>query len=180
MDTVFQNLMKMLDKRNYNVSQYISKTNINENDFDINFCLEDGTIVKIIYANELKIGINHIKSYFNVLDDRNCKNAIIIMKGHLTSFAKQYIDTNNYNIELYNESMFYKDIYSHYLVPDHRLLNQEEKHLLLDSLKIQPNNLPKIKKTDPISRYFGAKYNDIFEISRNENGIQSKYYRLCI
>ena len=40
--------------------------------------------------------------------------------------------------------------------------------------------LPKLKKQDPIARYFGAKINDVFEIIRYDNDIKSLYYRIVI
>ena len=47
-------------------------------------------------------------------------------------------------------------------------------------MNLKSQNLPKIKLADPISKYFGAIQGDVFEITRNDDGFPTMYYRLCI
>ena len=54
------------------------------------------------------------------------------------------------------------------------LLDEKEKKELLIKYKCTVNQLPKIFKTDPISRYFGAKTGDIFRIYRNSCSVGEK------
>lgn len=53
------------------------------------------------------------------------------------------------------------------LVPKHVPLSHEEKKQLLAKYKITNNQLPKIMKSDPVSRYFGMQKGDVFKIIRD-------------
>jgi len=156
-------------------------SNIEINNFNITF-ISNNTNNEIIvfYINNSKIGINHIKTIIETIENKNCKNAIIIYSLVVTSFAKQFIESSKYNIELFNENELLKNITKHYLVPKHKLLNNNDIELLLQQLQIKSDNLPKLKKHDPICRYYGAKINDVFEITRYDNNIKSLYYRIVI
>ena len=135
----------------------------------------------IFYINNVKVGINHIKSMIENLQSKNCKSAIIIYSSIVTSFAKQYLESSiSFNIELFHENELQKNITKHHLVPQHKLLVQTDINLLLQNLQIQKENLPKIKKQDPICKYYGAEIDDVFEITRYDNYIKSLYYRLVI
>ena len=60
------------------------------------------------------------------------------------------------------------------------MVSNEIKQELLKKYKIHERNLPLILKSDPISKYYGAKVGDLFEITRtNENGFgYSLTYRM--
>lgn len=51
----------------------------------------------------------------------------------------------------------------HKLVPEHRLLAPEEADQVLKSLKITRDQLPKIRKTDPVIRVLEKIHGDIAE-----------------
>lgn len=57
-------------------------------------------------------------------------------------------------------------ILDHELVPKHILLTKEEKKQLLKQLKIQPEQLPWIRASDPVAKLIGAKPGDIVKIIR--------------
>lgn len=81
------------------------------------------------------------------------------------------------NSEMFFTKEFMKDPISHVFVPQHILLSDTEKEEFLKSYPSK--SLSKIKSTDMISRYYGAKRNDIFKIIRKtENGNVSISYRI--
>lgn len=57
-------------------------------------------------------------------------------------------------------------ILDHELVPRHILLTKEERRQLLEQLKIQPEQLPWIRASDPVAKLIGAKPGDIVKIIR--------------
>ena len=57
-------------------------------------------------------------------------------------------------------------ILDHELVPRHILLTKEERKQLLEQLKIQPEQLPWIRASDPVAKLIGAKPGDIVKIIR--------------
>ena len=104
MNTIYKNLQYMMFERHYICQSPLSpKTNITIDDFDISFKYNND-IIKIFYINDVKIGINHIKDIIKKLDTINYKHAIIIYNKVITSFAKQFLETCEYNIELFSEN----------------------------------------------------------------------------
>lgn len=83
------------------------------------------------------------------------------------------------NAEIFNIYEFLEDIPSKEIIPKHILLNNDEKKELLDSFGL--NELGRIYSTDIMTRYYGAKHNDVFRIIRpNINSGTSVYYRLVV
>ncbi len=54
----------------------------------------------------------------------------------------------------------------HQLVPEHVILNESEAKRVLKELDVHPEQLPKIKTTDPVVKAIGAKRGDIVKIIR--------------
>ncbi len=83
------------------------------------------------------------------------------------------------NSEPFFQNEFMEDIPAKEIIPEHRLLNEEEKKELFDVIEM--HNLKKIYTTDMMSRYFNAKPEEIFRINRKNstsgNGID---YRVVV
>ena len=73
------------------------------------------------------------------------------------------------------------NITQHKMVPEHSVLNEEDKANLMDKYKIKPHQLPKIQKADPIARYFGVKRGDVMKIIRaSETAGRYVTYRIVL
>ncbi len=59
-----------------------------------------------------------------------------------------------------------KDILNHELVPEHIILSKSEAKKIIKELNIHPEQLPKIKKDDPVVKAIEAKPGDILKIIR--------------
>jgi len=71
------------------------------------------------------------------------------------------------------------DIFKHELVPQHRILTEEEKKKFLEKYGARPQDLPRISHKDPAVKAINAKPNDIIEIIRDSpTAGKSKYYRI--
>ena len=53
------------------------------------------------------------------------------------------------------------NVLEHELVPEHYLVPAEEEEDILKELKVKKENLPKIKKSDPVLRILERKYGHI-------------------
>ena len=58
------------------------------------------------------------------------------------------------------------DITEHELVPLHEVMTDEEKAVLLKRYKLSETQLPRMQKTDPITRYYGLRKGQIVRIIR--------------
>ena len=71
------------------------------------------------------------------------------------------------------------DILKHELVPEHIILNENEKKELFEKIKITEKNLPKILTNDPVVKKIGAKEGDVLKIIRKSpTAGTSIYYRV--
>jgi len=59
-----------------------------------------------------------------------------------------------------------KDILKHELVPDHTILSKSELKKIIKELNIHLEQLPKIKKNDPVVKAIEAKPGDVLKITR--------------
>ncbi|ASJ10098.1 DNA-directed RNA polymerase subunit H [Thermococcus sp. P6] len=73
------------------------------------------------------------------------------------------------------------DVFTHELVPEHRILSEEEKEELLKRYRIQISQLPQIRASDPVVVALGAKPGDVLEIRRKSpTAGYYNYYRLVV
>ncbi len=69
----------------------------------------------------------------------------------------------------------------HTLVPEFRLLSEEEKKEILEKFNTTENKLPKILDFDPVVEKIGAKPGNVLEIKRtSEVAGESVYYRIVV
>ena len=72
------------------------------------------------------------------------------------------------------------DVHEHRLVPEHRLLDEDETERILDEYNVERTNLPKIKDDDP-ALPDGAGAGDVIEITRDSRTTdQAVVYRLVV
>ena len=67
------------------------------------------------------------------------------------------------------------------MVPEHSILNNEEKLELLQKLQIKAHHLPKILSADPAAKAIGAKEGDVIKIVRKSpTAGETVYYRIVM
>ena len=70
------------------------------------------------------------------------------------------------NVEVFWSFEFVKDLYTNVLIPNHRLLTDNEKEQIQQEYQVRTKNMPRLDKTDFIARYLGLKVGDWVEIER--------------
>jgi len=146
-------------------------------------CITVPGVLSVYIIKDPKVGVNHMKEIRTSLESKNMKHTIIAYNQSITSFAKQYIDEmiqDNIRVEIFKQSELYFNITKHDIVPKHTLLTVQEKNELVRNLRIQPMQLPHIKRTDAMAKYMGLTKGDVVRIDRkSEITEQSIYYRIC-
>lgn len=183
LNNIFITLQKMLKDRNYDTNDLQSKELTNDKsmfDFQISHNLTKNTI-KVFYLDDGKIGINHLKGIVNNLNELNIQHVLIIHEDAITSFAKQYIvSQNDIKFETFYSKELINNITEHDLVPQHICLSVEEKNQFLNAFKIKERNLPRMLRSDPIARYHGCNPGTLIKILRNDDNISSITYRIVV
>jgi DNA-directed RNA polymerase subunit H (RpoH/RPB5) len=175
-DAVVQNLKKMLAARTWseltasepfatNDCEGVRLTGLSaEGRYSCVLILEyHGTATKSAGKNSAKLiftKLSSIDAQFKDCEKTQGRDLIILMDKPVTKAFRDLMASG----ELFEWSNFYSDLLSHYLQPKKiRLLNlQETKELLAD---IQERNMPKIRQSDPVVKYFAARTNQVFHFT---------------
>jgi DNA-directed RNA polymerase subunit H (RpoH/RPB5) len=176
---IIKNMGLMFHRRNYMKTKSFNDKIVENLISDKNYSFEiDNQKYNINIVNQ---DIKNISSGSPIDDYLNKSietNKFLIVK----SFSKKTYSqiTKEYkNTEIFTIYEFLEDIPSKEIIPQHILLNSEEKKELFETFGL--NELGRIYSTDIMARYFGAKNNDVFRIIRpNINSGTSVYYRLVV
>ena len=157
------------------------KYSILESDSDCITASKDDIVLKVFFLLNTKIGIKNINFIYSEMDSDNIHKAIIIYSDNISAFAKQLLDDDTYDIELFHEDELAFNITHHNYVPKHEIISSEVKAQILKIYNIHERQLPYILSSDPVCKYFNGKPGDVFRITRNFSPNQySIYYRLCV
>ena len=163
---ILENITKMFERRNMisNAAESFenNKDNVASNKI-IKIKLDDDTNALIYIINDKVTSITQNSPIDEFLSSNTNLPKFVIIKDPSKKTFKQV--TENYpNSEIFFQHEFMEDIPEKHIIPTHELLNKVDKEELLQSLNIK--NLKKIFTTDMMSRYYNAKTNDIFRITR--------------
>lgn len=73
------------------------------------------------------------------------------------------------------------NVLDHIMVPDHKIMSEEEVSQLFSSYSITSEHLPKMYQDDPAVKVIGAKIGDVIRIIRtSQTAGRAESYRLVI
>ena len=160
------NIIKMLHRRKL-IDDVDTKYNeiisdINEKAI-IEFKLNNDTLCSIYTINTKINSITQGTEFDNYLSNNLEIHKIVIFKDASKKVLKQILYEYK-NAEFFFEHEMLEDIPMKIFIPEHQLLNKEEKEELLS--KFSENELSIILDIDMMSRYYKAQVGDIFKIIR--------------
>ena len=177
-EKILININKLFIRRGYtdmmfdnNIIKEIDTNNVAD------FILKDKKFSINIMNQEVK-NISSNSPYDEYLSENLDTHKFLIVRTFSKKTYKQ-VNDEYVNAEIFNISNFMEDIPSKNYIPEHTLINDEDKKELLDTFSIK--ELGKIYSTDMMARYYGGKINDIFRIKRpNISSGYSIYYRVVV
>ncbi|TBU01609.1 subunit Rpb5 of DNA-directed RNA polymerase [Hamiltosporidium tvaerminnensis] len=174
-------LIEMLTDR-----EYIIDTRLLENSAELKMLVhhkKTNAQLLVHYCDEAKVGIKTLKMLIESFEKQDISHILLICKEALSPASSRLIEEYNskFTIEVFKERELLFNVTKHELVPKHILLSENEKEIFLKNRKLKEQELPKILKSDPVARYYGAKRGQVFEILRkSESAGTALYYRVVI
>ena len=191
---IFLDLAK---SRGFNIENYenftINDIQIMNNNKQLDMLLVNNTTgKKIFYKYHLttKIRGPHIQDYIEdlyLVEELLTKDddLIIVVKDKpndvLKNILKMEFINNEFYVNIYNLHDFQFNILENDLVPNHRILSNEEKDVIAKRYNIlSDSQWPEIDRFDPPAMAIGLRPGEVTEITRNSpTALETKYYRLC-
>lgn len=122
----------------------------------------------VFYCSKEKMNIDALKEVIAVLESYRIKKCFLVYKNVITSSAKKALaHIFQYEFEIWNLKELQYNITKHFLYSPHIKISPSEykKHFhKMETLQ----ELPKISKSDPVSRFFNFQRNDILQIQRKD------------
>jgi DNA-directed RNA polymerase subunit H (RpoH/RPB5) len=151
---------------------------------------ETGKQVFVKYHLDTKIKPTNIYDYIDDLFDleeilKSGDELIIITKDNVNESLQSQVEQIYLNdgrfVNIYNINNYLFNILDNDLVPEHRVMTEEEKEEHIKKFYITDlSQFPEISRFDPVAQAIGVRPGDLVEIIRSSpTAITSKYYRLC-
>ncbi|KAJ1834765.1 DNA-directed RNA polymerases II 24 kDa polypeptide (RNA polymerase II subunit 5) [Coemansia sp. RSA 2711] len=136
----------------------------------------------VFFPDQKSIGVAIVREYIEKMTKEGVFNAIIVYGGTFASAAeKARTAVPKIRIEKFNESDLLVNITEHELVPQHRVLTNEQKQEILQRYRLKETQLPRIDINDPIAKYYGMARGQVVQIIRpSETAGRYVTYRMCM
>ena len=190
-------ILGLLKQRGYNTTDYegfsVNEVHIMNTNKQLDLLLTNEDTNKKIYVSyrhTKKIGAPTIHELvddlFNIEEILDKGDELIVVtkdKANDTciKLLRHLYNTEGQFINVYNIENYLFNILEHTLVPEHRVLNKEEKHEIYKKFNItKDNEIPEISRFDPVSQAIGLRPSNLCEIIRpSASAVNTTYYRLC-
>lgn len=114
---------------------------------------------KMVSTEQAKTAITLWKTSFS-----DCQKCLLICPGKLSPDAKK--EVNLPNLSLVTHEFLLIPVGRHIMVPKHEALTPADAKVFLENRKLNKEQLPQLKLTDPVSIYYGYSPGTIVRIER--------------
>ena len=165
----FEEFIQLYDVKNLDI--YIFDEEKNKK-FYIHFFNDTKSFSK----NNLK---DLMKKLLDTYEDETM-SVILLLRDKENSMVTRELQKSIYeNVEIFYQPYMVINITRHDFQPIFHLMTKEEEDEFLQKYNITKSKAPKIFKTDPVAKYYGAKTDQVFKITRR-SGVSGEvnYYRV--
>ncbi|KAJ1899898.1 DNA-directed RNA polymerases II 24 kDa polypeptide (RNA polymerase II subunit 5) [Kickxella alabastrina] len=137
----------------------------------------------VFFPDDESVGIKPIKEYFQRMTKESVLNGIVVYRKKMTSSADKLMShvTGKFRLEKFEEANLLVNITEHELVPQHKVMSDEQKRDILARYRLKETQLPRILSDDPVARYYGMTRGQVVQIIRpSETAGRYVTYRICM
>jgi DNA-directed RNA polymerase I, II, and III subunit RPABC1 len=133
----------------------------------------------LLKMSQEKVAIAHVRTLLRWLEEHpQLQDVLLVSKLAPTPAARDELASAGVQHFCYYQLLI--DITEHALVPNHRMLTQEQTAKLLSTLGVSLSKMPKLLHSDPIARFYNFPKGSVIEITRNNGLQQSSSYFRCV
>lgn len=178
LDSEYQQIRNAIETDESKATEYYSTTVCAMKGFNETYSKTE--TVQVMLPKEDKLAVDTIRQYETDYAEVAGMSLIIVVQ-HVTPAAKQILQKHK-NFQLFYETDLFHNRTHHVLYMPHRALLPNEEKTILDKFCCKKANLPSIRVTDPIVRYFNWPVGKIIEIQCKTSGVvePSVYYRVVV
>uniref|UniRef100_A0A6C0JTC2 RNA polymerase subunit H/Rpb5 C-terminal domain-containing protein n=1 Tax=viral metagenome TaxID=1070528 RepID=A0A6C0JTC2_9ZZZZ len=172
-DTIKRNVFSMLQRRGYKNVKEEDKSEDENIKFIVSFENPNNDTKKqghVIYCDS-KIGIEQLSSLFAPYIDQ--KMQVILIYVNITNPVlkafRENISKFLKNTEIINVAYLYQDIMTHSLVPQYKLLTEEEKEEILKQYNSTADLFPRMLVNDPVCIIMNFKIGSMIKVLDHYN-----------
>lgn len=186
-----QTILEMISDRGISIPQHdiisFEEFEIKYSNKNLDIFISDSIVNKHIYVyfhNDIKnFSKNDLKNLMQKLmlqyENKEISILLLLKDKENSAISKELTKDVYKNVEIFLKNNMIFNITYHELQPKFYLLNKDEEMEVLEKYNTTKGKLPKISKNDPISKYYGAKSDQIFKIIRKSPEVgEYPYYRL--
>ena len=145
---------------------------------------EDGSFLRIcVFFHSDALAVKDIQRYCVKMKELGAYRGVVIVEKPLRKVTANALAEVGplFFIETFEGWELLVDITKHYLVPCHSILSEAEKNQMLKRHRLTIQQLPRIKRDDPMARYLGMHVGQVVKIVRKSK-ISGRYvtYRVCM
>lgn len=128
--------------------------------------------VIVFFPESTKLGKQSFRDLVKKMTNLNLTHCIMVIKGGVSPAVNKLVTTLNvhkYRTELFFDEELVVNITKHKMVPKHVALTKQEKQDILDKYSVTDAQLPRIKQSDVVSRYYGFRRGQLIQITRDSD-----------
>ncbi|KAJ2704284.1 DNA-directed RNA polymerases II 24 kDa polypeptide (RNA polymerase II subunit 5) [Coemansia spiralis] len=137
----------------------------------------------VFFPEGKSVGVGQVREYIGKMTKESVTNGIIVYSGTMspsTDKVRAALAANN-RLEKFHEGDLLINITEHDLVPQHKILSDEQKKEILRRYRLRETQLPRINLDDPVARYYGMVRGQVVQIIRpSETAGKYVTYRMCM
>ena len=164
------NLYEMFSYR-----KYTQNTKTGSDMLFFNDTVNNDNLICVKFIDNDKINVDNIRMFIAYLDKHDISHGIIICINEPSIQVIKEISTLTIFFEIFHANQLNINISKHSLVPIHTILSKEEADELKKQFSVTFAQFPKIKYSDAMARYIGAKVGQVVKIQKVGHYVTFRY-----